>query len=222
VPAQVWQIAVGGGRLVVSSAIDGWRSRADAASGYSAFWRLTAAAAANATPAPVHVRLDERVVTPGTPVVVDVQDLATMGAGAGVTGVPIAEIVDVPSPVRLWPGETARRWRGTFRAPDVPGRYRLSVTAGGASGAAEFLVDDTARMKSASEGHGLASLAASTHGGATIAAEDLGALPAQLAQALTPATVPQPWYPMRNVWWLAPFTIAASGEWWLRRRRGRL
>jgi hypothetical protein len=224
--APVWQIPVGGGRLVVSSAIDGWRSRADAASGYSAFWRLTAAMAASATPPLVHVRLDERLVTPGAPVVVDVQNLAITGTGVGPGGVWTAEVVDVTggaSPVRLWPGESAQRWRGTFRAPDVPGRYRLRVTgASGAANTVEFLVDDAARVRGASEGNGLASLAAATHGGATIAAERLGALPAQLGQALTPTTVPQPWYPMRSVWWLAPFTIAASGEWWLRRRRGRL
>ena len=223
--APVWQIPIGGGRLVVSSAIDGWRSRADAASGYSAFWRLTAATAASATPPLVHVRFDERLVTPGAPVVVDVQTFATTGVGIGATGALIAEVVDVTgvsSPIRLWPGESAQRWRGTFRAPDVPGRYRLrvAITSGGASNTVEFLVDDAARMRSASEGNGLASLAASTHGGATIAAEDLSALPAQLTQALTPTMVPQRWYPMRGVWWLVPFTLAASGEWWLRRRRG--
>ena len=224
VPAPVWQIAVGGGRLVISSAIDGWRSRADAASGYSAFWRLTAATAASVTPPLLHVRLDEQLVTPGAPVVVDVRNFATTGIGVGATGAPVAEVVDVTgvsSPVRLWPGESAQRWRGTFRAPDVPGRYRLRVgTNSGASGRVEFLVDAAARMRSASEGQALASLAASTHGGATITAEDLGALPVQLTQALTPAIASQRGYPMRSVWWLMPFTVAATGEWWLRRRRG--
>ena len=219
--APVWQIPVGGGRLLVSSAIDGWRSRADAASGYSAFWRLTAATAASATPPLVHVRLDERLVTPGAPVVVDVQDLAATGAGTRAIGARIAEVVDVTgvsSLVRLWPGESAQQWRGTFRAPDVPGRYRLRIA--GASGTVEFQVDDAARVRSASEGNGLAALAASTHGGATIAAENLSALPAQLTQALPPTMAPQRGYPMRSVWWLVPFTLAASGEWWLRRRRG--
>lgn len=223
----VWQIAVGGGRVLVSSAIDGWRSRADSASGYSAFWRLTAATAASATPALVHVRLDERLMTPGAPVVVDVQDFATTGARVGKAGAPVAEVLDVTgvssSTVRLWPGQSAQRWRGTFRAPDVPGRYRLRVsTNSGASGRVEFLVDDAARIRSASEGPGLASLAASTHGGATIAAENLSALPARLTQVLTPATAPRRAYPMRSMWWLMPFTVAASGEWWLRRRRGLL
>lgn len=213
----VWQMPIGGGRLVVSSAIDGWRSRADEASGYSAFWRLTAATAASATPSLVQVRLDERLVVPGATVAVDVQDLTS--------GDPTAQLVDATgmvSPVRLWPGVSGRQWQGVFRAPDVPGRYRLTVTSrsGSASGTAEFLVDDVARMRSAGEGNGLASIAADSHRGATLTADALAALPARLAGALTPVTAPQRWYPMRSVWWLAPFALAASGEWWLRRRRG--
>jgi hypothetical protein len=28
------------------------------------------------------------------------------------------------------------------------------------------------------------------------------------------------WHPMRSAWWIIPFALALSGEWWLRRRRG--
>jgi hypothetical protein len=218
----VWQMPVGGGRLVVSSAIDGWRSRAGVSSGYSAFWRLTAATAANATPARVQVELGERLVIPGAPVAVSVQDFASAsGAAPPALSARIVDVNGASTPARLWPGASTRLWRGMFRAPDVPGRYRFEVsTGGGASGVAEFVVDDADRLRTVSEGNGLAPLAAATHRGATMPASELGALPARIMQAVPPSQAPQRRHPMREVWWLVPFTLCAAGEWWLRRRRG--
>jgi hypothetical protein len=215
----VWQVPLGGGRVVVSSASDGWRTRADVASGYSAFWRLTAATAAGATPRLVDVHLDHRLVVPGAPIAAHVH---LFGAAAA-TAAPTARLVDVTgtaSTVRLWPGDNPGEWRAQFRASDVPGRYRLDVSAGALSGAAELVVDDEARVRPVGEGNGLATLAAAAHRGATISADDLATLPERLTQALPPAVLPRPWHPMRAVWWLIPFTIALSVEWWLRRQRG--
>ncbi len=221
----VWQAPVGGGRLVVSSAIDGWRSRAGQSLGFSAFWRSVAAATANATPPLVAVDLPRRLLMPGQPADVDVQVFSD--------GVPAARLRDtggIASPVRLWPSDApsgdATGWTGGIRAPDVPGRYRLEVTTDtGVSGGAEFMVVDpdafgAAPLRLASVPNGLSAAAAVAHRGAVVPQARLDTLPARIAEVVTPAVSRQSWYPMRSIWWLVPFTLCASGEWWLRRRRG--
>jgi hypothetical protein len=137
----------------------------------------------------------------------------------------------VSSRVRLWPSHVtssdgARVWAGAFRAPDVPGRYRLEVTTGtDGPGVAEFLVVDPdasreSPLRLASAQNGLSGAAAVAHRGAVVPVALLETLPARIAEAIVPSAGRQLWYPMRSVWWLVPFTLCASGEWWLRRRRG--
>ena len=216
----VWQVPIGGGRLAVSSAIDGWRSRAGSASGFSAFWRWTAAALAQATPSLINVTMPRRLLTPG--------QWAQVSVGMFSAGQPQARVTggSMDATVRLWPVNdgatgTGREWAGEFRAPDLPGRYRLGVTSGAAaSGQVEFLVVDDAPISAAPEREGLAVLAASTHGGRMVAADQLRQLPAQISEIVTTGPGREPWHPMRSVWWLLPFTLCAAGEWWLRRHRG--
>lgn len=216
----VWQMPVGSGRLVVSSAIDGWRSRAGGETGFSAFWRGTAAALAHATPPLVDVLMRNRLLTAGQPAEVTVQLFA------GDT--PVARVIDEAGgewPVRLWRDASSSgaggEWTGAFRAPDVPGRYRLDVTTGGmATGAAEFLVVDDAPVPPRLAHDGLAALAASAHRGAVVSAGQLAALPARISEAAAPTPIREVWHPMRSLWWLFPFTLCAAGEWWLRRHRG--
>jgi len=217
----VWQMPVGSGRLVVSSAVDGWRSRAGSATGFSAFWRGAAAALAHATPPPIDVAMRDRLLTPGQPAEVTVQMFAR--------GLPVARVLDEAGgewPVRLWPREASSsdaggEWTGAFRAPDVPGRYRLAVTAGEtATGAKEFLVVNDAPVRPRLEHDGLAALAASAHRGAVVSVDQVSTLPARIAEAAPPTPVRDVWRPMRSEWWLFPFTLCAAGEWWLRRRRG--
>lgn len=221
----VWQIPVGAGRLVVSSAVDGWRSRAGAASGFSAFWRTTAAAAAQATPPAVDIRLRERLLTPGQWVDVAVGMFSGGEPSTRLTG----PFTGGPT-IRLWPSEptstgAGREWLGSFRAPDEPGRYSLEVTSSsGPSGRAEFLVaapdgaDEPVRPSA--ERDGLSELAAAAHGGRVVPATELVTLPAQVAEVVNSSPAREVWHPMRSVWWLVPFTLCAAGEWWLRRRRG--
>ena len=110
-------------------------------------------------------------------------------------------------------------------APDRPGRYRLLVRGGaGGSGLAGFLVvaqdGVEAPIPPSSERDGLAALAASAHRGAVVPAEELPRLAAQISQSVTQSQAREAWHPMRSIWWLMPFTLCASAEWWLRRHRG--
>jgi hypothetical protein len=41
-----------------------------------------------------------------------------------------------------------------------------------------------------------------------------------LGESLQADQRPERWHPMRSMWWLLPFALALSSEWWLRRRRG--
>jgi hypothetical protein len=66
----------------------------------------------------------------------------------------------------------------------------------------------------------LSALAAATHRGRVVAADQIEGLRAQISESLSPGGARVPWHPMRSVWWLMPFTLCAAGEWWLRRHRG--
>jgi hypothetical protein len=217
---------VGSGRLIVSSAIDGWRSRAGAALGFSAFWRSVAAAAADATPPVVDVQVTGRLVRPGQAMDVRVEVFTDTEPTAAVR-----DTGGVMSPVRLWrpvsgAAGSTRRWEGAIRAPEMPGRYRIEVaTAADATGIAEFLVVDSDpvggnSLQPLTPQNNLASAAASAHRGAVIAAAELATLPARIAAVVEPMQIPVTRHPMRWAWWLVPFAVCASSEWWLRRRRG--
>jgi hypothetical protein len=133
----VWQVPVGSGRLIVSSAIDGWRSRAGAALGFSAFWRSVAAAAADATPPVVDVQVPDQLVRPGQAMEIRVEVFTDTEPTAAVR-----DTGGVMSPVRLWrpvsgAAGSTRRWECAIRAPEMPGRYRIEVaTAAYATGIA--------------------------------------------------------------------------------------
>lgn len=221
----VWQMPIGSGRLVVSSATDGWRSRSGPASGFSAFWRAAAAAAAQATPPVIDVRMRDRLLTPG--------QWADVSVGVFSGGEPAARVVGTSARdfgVRLWPADafvsgSRREWSGAFRAPETPGRYRIEVSSGArANGSAEFLVvahdGVDAPVRPALERDGLAVMAAAAHRGRVVPAGQLASLPSQLSAMAATSSRRERWHPMRSVWWLAPFTLCAAGEWWLRRHRG--
>jgi len=221
----VWQMPVGSGRLLVSSAMDGWRSRAGAASGFSAFWRAAAASAADATPPAVDITLTGRLLTPG--------QWSDVTVALFAVGEPVARMIggaDGPRAVRLWPVDvpasgTRREWSGAFRAPDTPGRYQLEVAnTSGVTTTTGFVVTDDgggrAPMRPASRRNGLAELAATSHRGQVVTADQLTSLSSQLSAVVATNPRRESWRPMRSVWWLVPFTLCAAGEWWLRRHRG--
>lgn len=213
----VWRVPVGGGRVVVSSALDGWRTRAVEASGFASFWRSLVGDEAAQTPRPVEVSLASRLVETGALVSAEVRttDLAVR---------PRAEWQNTEGavqPVRLWPAGAGRH-RAEFRAPDVPGRYRLLAEAGPSSRvAAEFLVVDPGTVHRAlPEGDARLAAYASSRGGEAMAMSAVDALPDRLAAAVGAAPVSTETHPMRSPWWIVPFAGFLAVEWWSRRRRG--
>src|SRR5690606_1965575 len=117
--------------------------------------------------------------------------------------------------VRLWPDGPAGSLRGTLRAPAAPGPFRLRVTAGDRETIVPLVVD-TAPRRPASDDPALLDLWTAARGGRVLAAAELSALPQALRDALQPPRHPEPWRPMRSPWWLVPFALALTAEWWLR------
>jgi hypothetical protein len=62
---------------------------------------------------------------------------------------------------------------------------------------------------------------ASSHRGETVRESLLSQLEPALVQRVAAPPEQRRFHPMRSAWWIVPFAIALSGEWWLRRRGGR-
>jgi hypothetical protein len=218
----VWRVPVGGGRVIVSSALDGWRTRGADGSRFDAFWRSVVGDEAAATPRPVAIVLPARLVTPATLVSAEVH---VMPAGAA-SRAPSAEWQNTEGrvePVRLWPsGESG--YRAEFRAPDVPGRYRLVVTTAGpvvSEARAEFMVVEAGQMQAPLPGgRDLLSAFASSRGGAVVPMGEVDALPDRITAAIPSTASEIPSNPMRSPFWILPFAGLLGVEWWSRRRRG--
>jgi hypothetical protein len=222
----VWETAVGAGRLLVSGALDAWRFRDAAASGFDDFWTRTLAGAAAAAPSEIDVRLERPVLTPGstTEVIVTLREasLEPPAIGETVRAVIAAtlESAQAGDSLRLWPDGPVGTLRGTIRAPNEPGVYRVVVSGEGyGSGSASLLVMNDAHSPAFEEPE-LVAMWASAHGGSVVPATEMETLPGRMASALPTESRRVAWHPMRSGWWIIPFALALGAEWWWRRRRG--
>jgi hypothetical protein len=217
----VWRVPVGGGRVVVSSALDGWRTRAAEGSAFAAFWRSVVGDEAEATPGPVEVTLSSRLVEPGSFVAAEIQVRDQGGALHAEWQATDGAV----QPVRLWPAGAGRH-HAEFRAPDVPGRYRLHVESSRNAGEplraiSEFLVVEPGAVhRTLTADHASLSAFASTHGGGVVPMAALDSLGGRLSAAVSTSLHDTPTRPMRSPWWIALFAGALAVEWWSRRRRG--
>ena len=221
----VYTSPAGAGRVIVSGALDAWKFRDNAQSGFEKFWQQTIGAAAASSPPAIDIELPDGPAEPGEEVSITVTSraaaLAEMRGGATVRAeVAVALVTDSGrTAIRVWPTGTPGTFRGAFRAPGVPGAYSVIAAANGSTGARPLLVSRNVRSGNLSE-PGLVSAFASAHGGTVVTAEQLADLPAVLERTVQPVVRRVVWHPMRSVWWLLPFAATVSLEWFLRRRRG--
>jgi hypothetical protein len=224
----VWRSSVGAGRLVVSGALDAWRFRDR--SHFDDAWRTLIAESVSGSPPPIDARLSNATPRPGEQVAVDVtvRDVALQDATAAPMPAPIvaARLESIggasqAAAIAMWPDETAGQYRGIVRAPDIPGLYNVIVSAGAGKNEATvpLLVAAGATHPEADDRDLVASWVA-THGGHATPASRVAELPAALARAIHPAARVETWHPMRSAWWIVPFAIFLSAEWWIRRRNG--
>ncbi|MGH7619086.1 MAG: hypothetical protein ACREPM_17840, partial [Gemmatimonadaceae bacterium] len=220
----VWSSHVGAGQIIVSGALDAWRFRDPSTSGFDRFWRGVIANAADAAPPPIALAATPAVVTPGERFAVRalVRD-AVLSTARPLRASASASLVSNarPTPVRLWPTARAGGFDGDVKAPSAPGIYRVDVSANGARGDIPIVVaSDVARP--APEARDLLRAWVAAHGGSTVSAAEIGSLAQRLVAAVHPADRRITWHPMRSAWWILPFALALSLDWWLRRRRGLL
>jgi hypothetical protein len=210
----------GGGRLLVSGALDAWRFRADDNAAFDRFWQAAIAGAAMAATPAVDVQVVPQVVAPGerAEVFVRVRRAALDVAHADVLRV--SSTLSSGEPIRMWPESAPDTYRGSFVAPRAAGGGRLEVAVSGIAAAtttAAFVVAPGART--ARPARPPIALLAGSRGGIDVTPDKVSELEARLRRDITspPARVER--HPMRSAWWLAPFVACLSGEWWIRRRR---
>jgi hypothetical protein len=222
----VWRSPVGAGQLIVSGALDAWRFRDRSVSGFDRFWQTLVASAATSAPPPVEVALDRSAIAPGEDVNVDVAirdaELSTVRPAHSSVSATLepAQQGAPATAVRLWPGASIGQFTGTVRAAS-PGMYRLVVSSGGTRASTPIVVSGGVAHPG-SETRDLLAAFANAHGGRVLPASQLKSLSPALRAAIRPTPHLETWHPMRSAWWIIPFALALSGEWWLRRRRGLL
>jgi hypothetical protein len=205
----------GDGTLILSGAMDAWRFRAADGNAFDRFWQATIAGVALAVAPPIAIDVDPPVLRPGESgrVVVRVR-------AHGATAVSAA--IDSGVPIRLLPQPALGVFRGTFTAKRDAGRSTLEVrTAGAAAASASrtVLVQRDAAPLGAIDSPSL-SMLASSHHGIDVTPDRLADLERFLRTTVTAPRTIGIRHPMRSTWWILPFALCLSADWWLRRRRG--
>jgi len=225
VPA-VWRTAVGAGRLVISGALDAWRFRDR--SGFDGFWRDLIAETAESSRPPMGIRLSNNTPRPGEQIDVSAtaRDVALQEPNTArpsqttvVGTLASSDATSQPTTFHVWPGDGVGDLRGVIRAPDTPGVYQLSVSADGMTTTAPFVVIADASHPTPDD-RDLVTIWTQARGGRALPANRLADLPAEIQRAIRPRPRRETWYPMRSAWWIVPFAILLSAEWWLRRASG--
>jgi hypothetical protein len=220
----------GAGRILVSGALDAWRYRADKDSAFDRFWRSAIAGVALATPQAVDVEIAPAVARPGESLRI-VARVHRSALAAGAAGpLQVSARLDSGESVRLWPEAEADVFSGSFAAGQPAeaskavqaGVQRITVSAGadgaeGTTGSAVMAVDPSARR---AESLVPLSLLATSRGGVDVSPDRLADLEAYLRRRVSAPLVRTTTHPMRSGWWILPFAVGLSTEWWLRRRKG--
>lgn len=225
----IWSTSVGAGRLVVSGALDAWRFRDSASSHFDRGWQVLIADAASSAPPPIAATVSNQLVIPGetTNLSVVLRDAALKPLSAQAVRATISATLESGprnsieiTPIQLLPDGPVGSLSATLRAPRRIGGARIIVTADGRRTEMPLIVDSIVPRASAPQST-FASAFAASRGGKVIPTSKLSTLSSELAQSLQAAPRRERWHPMRAWWWMLVFAGALSGEWWMRRRRGR-
>ncbi len=234
--ALVWQMPVGAGRIIVSGALDAWRFRDPSVSGFDRFWQSVLADAADVSPSAIEIRTVTRPTIPNEWIDLSVtlreaalSDAASLSrftptlafgfVQASVSANINLRVSSSRVAVRLWPDGSIGRFRGSFRAPSAVGHYYIAVAAGDIVDSVPFVVASASATASSAQRELLQSMAIAG-GGFAVDVSQLDSVSSAILRAVVPSTRAETWHPMRSAWWLVPFALLLSAEWWLRRRRG--
>jgi hypothetical protein len=217
----IWESAVGAGRLIVSGALDAWRYRDPSASSFDRFWRTLIAGVAATAPPVVSAMATPRIAKPGEAVDVSavVRDAALGSPSDSSVRASISATLEPNTSVALWPNADVGQFSGALRAPREPGTYGITVTSDAGSATVPLVVSGDVHLAQPLS-RDLSKAWATARGGRIFDAANIGQLPEALSTAIRAPSELVTWHPLRSAWWIVPFVLALSGEWWLRRRRG--
>ena len=212
----------GGGRLILSGALDAWRYRAQDQGAFDRFWQAVIAGAAMAAPPAIDVDVAPAIVVPDAEMDVFVRvRRSALGIPAG-EPLTVSAALDNGDPIRLWPDAAVDSFRGAVTAPE--GSHFVAVAVAGAGApprrpaVARFIVSPDAQPPSRSSAP--LALLSDLHGGIDVTPAALSTLERRLRVDVAAPPMRAERRPMRSVWWMLPFAICLSAEWWIRRRRG--
>jgi hypothetical protein len=241
------EFPVGAGAIIVSGAMDAWRHRDGGAdsrppdsprqagadfsppdgsrdpgpgSAFDAFWRSLAMQAA-AVSGSIRIDLEPGPLLPGTTRHFtararsmhpreNVEASAVLQCGASKS----ATVDAMARAVRMWPAGSAGAWSGELIVPPTTG-CALEVRIGEAIGTTALAISESASRPAATELDALTRGVARAGGAVTTMEAVGGALPVS-----RPRREQARVYPLRSPWWILPFAICLSAEWWSRRRSG--
>ena len=229
----IWEADRGPGRVVVSGALDGWRYRDAPQSAFDAVWRRIVADAAEASPLPLAVNVTPGVAQPGQALTIHatVREAELAGAspvdqGASRDSIESAialTLTDVGTgetkTLRAWPDDAPGTFVATTSAPARAGAYTIKAISGSLDATTDLVIDPAASHASLGETDALGAWA-TAHGGRVVSESAIDEVDAAIRHLAPPTASPSRVYPMRSAWWIAPFTLLTSIDWWTRRRRG--
>ncbi len=214
-PPVIASMPRGDGRLLLSGAMDAWRFRAADNGAFDRFWQSTIAGLALAVPPPIAISVEPPLLEPGT-----TADIAVRVRSRDIG--PVSAVLDRSQPIRLFPDPEAGVYRGRFETTTAAGRSMVEVRVAGARprSASRTLLTHPDVHRARPSAVPALNLLASSHRGIDVAAADTWDLERFLRVAIASPRAPLVRRPMRSAWWMLPFAVCLSAEWWLRRRRG--
>ena len=222
--AIVASIPRGGGRLLVSGALDAWRFRALNEAAFDRFWQSTIAGLALDRAPIVDVALTPPIVRPNesADVAVRVRSPQSATLKGSPYGASVSATVD-GQPLRLVPGAEAGVFRGRIVGA-TSGRLVVEARAFAGNGSPQSARRIVPILRDAhppaTDVVAPLSLLAASHHGIDAPPDRLADVERFVRRAVAPPLAATGRRPMRSAWWMLPFAACLSVEWWRRRRLG--
>ena len=217
----IWRTAVGAGQLTSSGALNAWQFRS---AEFDRFWQSLIGQAAAAREAPINMLIAQPLLraAESTDIRVALRDVAHAqsepGATVHATVSAALQSADSNVPLTLWPAGIGT-FRGVLHAPARSGAYRLVVKSGTATTETPVLIAEAA-SRATPDSRDLQRAAVISNGGRILPESRLDELSDLIERVARPERRREARHPMRSFWWMFPFALALSTEWWLRRRVG--
>jgi hypothetical protein len=202
----VWATGAGAGQIIVSGALDSWKFRDRATSGFDEFWRATISRAAREASDAVTLSVQPNIAEPGEQMTVRIVLRDTLAKPA---------LTLDSAPLDAWPTSQPGELIARLRAPAL-GDHWIRATAGGAKTEAPIAVRATVTRAERQEWPTVRTVARASGG----VAGSLDEVERAIRQRVVSEKRMDRWWPMRNGWWIVPFVALLGLEWLARRRRG--